>query len=262
MELFFRKLGEGPPLIIIHGLYGSSDNWLSIGRSLSSHYTVWLIDQRNHGQSPHSDTHDYPSLRDDLISFMDRHGIGKSIIIGHSMGGKTAMFFAEALPERVEALIVIDIAPGPYKEEDQSGLSHSNILNAMMQVDFSGVSMREEIDSQLDIKSSRIRKFLLKNVSRAGDNAFRWRLNVPVLQANLGNVLEGLDTERYRGGEEIAGFPVLFIRGELSAYISDDDILVINQIFPMARVTTIPGAGHWLHVEKPELLLKTIRYFL
>ena len=266
MELYYRKLGSGPPLIIIHGLYGSSDNWLSIGKALSDKYTVYLLDQRNHGQSPHSDIHDYPSMRDDLIEFMDYHGIPSAIIIGHSMGGKTAVFLAEYDPGRIESLIVIDIAPTPYEAGERSVQSktHRMILEAMMKVDFSRVNSREDVDKQLagSIESRRIRSFIVKNISRDGDKGYRWRLNVPVLYESLGNVLGGLEAGKYSGGEEIAGFPVLFIRGEKSDYITDDDILVIQQIFPGARVSTIPGAGHWLHVEQPSLLIKTIRYFL
>jgi esterase len=266
MKLYYRKLGSGPPLIIVHGLYGSSDNWLSIAKALSRHYTVYLPDLRNHGRSPHSETHDYPAMRDDLLEFMDRHGLSRSIFVGHSMGGKACMFLAESNPERIEALIVIDIAPTAYGEGERSGqaMAHRKIMEAMMGVDFSIVGSREDAESQLarSIESPRIRSFLLKNIRRTAEGGFEWRLNVPALYKNLGNVLGGLDPERYSGGEEIAGFPVLFIRGEKSDYITDDDILTIHQIFPMARVTTLPEAGHWLHAEQPSLLVKTIRYFL
>jgi len=266
MKLHYKKLGGGPPLIIIHGLYGSSANWLSIGKALSDQYTVFLLDQRNHGRSPHNNVHDYPSMRDDLIEFMDLHEINKSIIIGHSMGGKTAMFMAESDPERVEALIVVDISPSPYSPEERSGqvLTHKEIMEGMLKTDLSSAASREDIDKRLSlsIDSSRIRSFLLKNIYRTPENAFIWRINVPALYENLENILGGLDAEKYKGGEEIVGFPVLFIRGEKSGYITDDDILVIQQIFPMARVTTIPDTGHWLHVEQPALLIKTIRYFL
>ena len=266
MKLFFRKLGSGPPLIIIHGLYGSSDNWISIGKSLAENYTVHLIDQRNHGQSPHDDIHDYPSMRDDLIEFMDQQDIPKAILIGHSMGGKTAMYLAESNPERIEALIIIDIAPTPYLVEERAGqaLSHKEIMEGMLAVDFSLAGTREDVDRQLSrsIEPARVRGFLLKNVSRTDGGELRWKLNLQALYSNLENVLGGLDPAKYSGGEEIAGFPVLFIRGQRSGYITDNDILVIRQIFPMARVTTLPDAGHWLHVEQPTLLLKTIRYFL
>ncbi|MFC2115249.1 alpha/beta fold hydrolase [Bacteroidota bacterium] len=266
MELNYKKLGEGPPLIIVHGLYGCSDNWLSVGKALADQYTVYLLDQRNHGKSPHSKIHDYTSMRNDLVEFMDRHELSRAVLIGHSMGGKTVMFLAEAFPERIEALIVIDIAPTAYYSgRDEGQLSvHEKIMDSMLAVDFKRVKKREDVDDQLarTIDSPRIRSFLLKNVSRSDEAGFYWNLNIPVLQQSLPKILDGLDAEKYSGGEEIAGFPVLFIRGEKSEYITDEDIQVIQQIFPMARVTTIPGAGHWLHVEQSALLVKTIRYFL
>jgi pimeloyl-ACP methyl ester carboxylesterase len=134
----------------------------------------------------------------------------------------------------------------------------------MASVDFTMAGSREEVEMQLAdrIASKRIRGFLMKNVVRDDSGAFRWKINVAALRGNLDKVLDGLSPEKYSGGEEIAGFPVLFIRGEKSSYISDDDALIINQIFPMARISTIPDAGHWLHVEQPQLLIKTLRYFL
>jgi len=266
MELFYRKLGEGPPLVIVHGLYGASDNWLSVGKALSDKYTVYLIDQRNHGQSPHSDIHDYQSMLNDLVEFMDRHTLSRAIFIGHSMGGKSVMFLAEAYPERIDALIVIDVAPTPYDSDKHpsQALTHKKIMEGMMSVDFKRVNSREDVEHQLakSIDSSRIRSFLLKNVSRSNEMGYHWKLNISTLRKSLPAVLEGLDADKYSGGEEITGFPVLFIRGEKSDYISDDNVQVIQQIFPVARITTIPGAGHWLHVEQPNLLVKTIRYFL
>jgi pimeloyl-ACP methyl ester carboxylesterase len=197
---------------------------------------------------------------------MDRQAIPSAVVIGHSMGGKAAMFLAESHPDRIAALIVIDIAPTAYESGEASPQAgtHAMILEAMKGVDFSRVNSREDVDRQLagHIESRRIRSFLLKNLIRDGEHGYRWRLNVPVLHQSLEKVLGGLDAGKYSGGEEIAGFPVLFIRGEKSDYISDDDLLVIRQIFPDSRLSTIPGAGHWLHVEQPALLVKTIRYFL
>jgi pimeloyl-ACP methyl ester carboxylesterase len=265
MDLYFRKIGSGPPLIIVHGLYGSSDNWISVGKALSDQFTVYLVDQRNHGQSPHSDVHDYPSMRDDLLGFMDSQEIEKAILIGHSMGGKTTMFLSESNPERIESLIVLDIAPTSYSgTRSTQFLNHRSIMEAMLGIDFKQVTSREDVDQQLgkSIPSRKIRNFLLKNVYRKTDQSFGWKLNLRALYASLDKVLDGLDASRYSGGEEIAGFPVLFIRGERSDYITDDDLLDIRQIYPMSRVSTLPDSGHWLHVEQPSLLVKTIRYFL
>jgi pimeloyl-ACP methyl ester carboxylesterase len=182
------------------------------------------------------------------------------------MGGKTAMFLSESHPDRVAALVVIDIAPTSYTpgEESSQAATHRMILEAMLKVDFSRARTRKDIEVQLaaDVQSPKIRKFLLKNIRRTTRQGYEWKINVPVLHQNLQEILKGLDRTKYSGGEEIAGFPVLFIRGEKSDYIMDDDILVIHQIYPMARVTTLPDAGHWLHVEQPSLLIRTIRYFL
>lgn len=266
MELFYRNFGKGPPLIIVHGLYGASDNWLSIGKELASDYDVYLVDQRNHGQSPHSDTHNYQAMRDDLILFMDQHDLRKAILVGHSMGGKTVMFLAEAYPERVDSLIVIDISPTTCHTDDQSSQArtHTEIVNGMLSVDFSHVERREDVDDQLahTIHSRRIRSFLMKNVLRTPEGNYHWKLNAAVIGKDLSSIFEGIDLSKYSHGTGIIGFPVLFIRGEESDYISDDCIPDIKQIFPMAEIVTIPQAGHWLHVEQPDLLVKTVRYFL
>ncbi|MEE4198883.1 MAG: alpha/beta fold hydrolase [Bacteroidales bacterium] len=265
MDLFYRKFGEGPPLIILHGLYGSSDNWVSIGKKLASFFEVYLIDQRNHGKSPHSPQHNYPLLKEDLREFMDKHSLDKAIIMGHSMGGKTAMYFAADYPERVSSLIVIDIAPGSYKGTESSQLiTHSTIINAMYNVDFSKVNSRKEIEKVLapSIPSKRVRQFLLKNAGRTRANRFAWRLNIETINNQLGNIMDGLDVEKFNGGNGITGFPVLFIKGEKSDYIGLEDEKAISTLFPYAEIETIPDTGHWLHAEKPERFLQTIQSFL
>lgn len=261
MELFFRKYGQGPPLIIIHGLYGSSDNWVSIGRELATDFEVYIIDQRNHGRSPHSTDHNYRLLKEDLREFMDQHSIEKAIIIGHSMGGKTAMFFAAEYPERVSHLIVADISPRSYKSTNSSQLlSHSTIIRAMYNLDFYGIQNRQEINDILakSIPEDKIRQFLLKNIKRSKDNEYSWSLNIKTIRNELSNIMEGLDENQ----SEIIGFPVLFIKGENSDYISSEDQKIIQKTFPYADIETIPEAGHWLHAEQPELFLKKVRDFI
>jgi esterase len=263
MELFFRKFGAGPALIIIHGLYGSSDNWLSIGRELARDFEVYLVDLRNHGNSPHSDRHTYALMKLDLLEFIDRHDIEKPVLIGHSMGGKVAMVFAAEFPERVASLVVIDIGSKSYhslKDFSSQANDHMNILIGMQSIDFSKVKTREDIDAQLSgfVRSSRVRNFLLKNIRRSRDNTFSWKINVPVLIKELPSVLEGLDP-KIAG---VNGFPVLFVRGGDSDYIRDEDFREIKEFFPSAEFVTIPDAGHWLHAEKPEVLVKTLREFL
>jgi len=261
MELFFKKYGEGPPLIIIHGLYGSSDNWVSIGRQLAKNFEVFLIDQRNHGKSPHSPYHNYELLKEDLREFMDQQSIEKAIIIGHSMGGKTAMFFAADYPERVSHLIIADISPKSYKTTNSSQLlAHTTIIKAMFNLDFYGITSRQEIDDILakSIPENRIRQFLLKNVKRTKDNEYSWNLNIRAIRNELPNIMYGLDEIQ----TEITGFPILFIKGGNSDYILEDDKKEIKKIFPFADIETILNAGHWLHAEQPELFLKTIEDFI
>ncbi|MEA3461193.1 MAG: alpha/beta fold hydrolase, partial [Bacteroidota bacterium] len=199
MELFFRKYGEAaPPLVIVHGLYGSSDNWVSIARDLTDRFEVYVVDQRNHGQSPHDPLHDYPSMREDLRELMDAQGIKKAVLIGHSMGGKTVMSFAEAWPERVQSLISVDIAPKSYRNlalASRTAANHSNMIEAMMKVDLLKINSREEADQALarSIGSERIRSFLLKNLRRNGDGAFSWRINLEAISGNLEAIFEGMD---------------------------------------------------------------------
>ena len=268
MKLFFRKYGEAaPPLIIVHGLYGSSDNWVSIAKDLADRFEVFVVDQRNHGQSPHSPQHDYPSMREDLRELMDEQGIKKAVLIGHSMGGKTVMSFAEAWPERVQALISVDIAPKSYRNlalASRTAANHSNMIDAMQNVDLSKIESREDADLALSasIGSERIRGFLLKNLRRNGDGAFSWRINLEAIENNLEAIFEGMDRETIAANGGITGFPALFISGGNSEYIRAMDYQTIKDIFPTAEIVTVQGAGHWVHAEQPALLVKTIRYFL
>ncbi len=268
MELFYRKYGEAaPPLVIVHGLYGASDNWVSIARDLSDRFEVFVVDQRNHGQSPHSSEHDYPSMREDLREFMDLQGIKKAVLVGHSMGGKTVMSFAEAWPERVQALISVDIAPKSYRNlalASRTAANHSSMIDAMMKIDLSKIESREDADHALAISigSERIRSFLLKNLRREQSGAFAWRINLEAIFSNLDAIFEGMDREAIAARGGITGFPVLFISGGESGYIRTTDHQMIRDIFPTAEGVTIPGAGHWVHAEQPKLLVKTIRYFL
>ena len=268
MELFFRKYGEAaPPLVIVHGLYGASDNWVSIARDLSDRFEVFVVDQRNHGQSPHAAQHDYPSMREDLREFMDLQGIKKAVLIGHSMGGKTVMSFAEAWPERVQALISVDIAPKSYRNlalASRTAANHTSMIDAMMKLDLSKIESREDADQALatSIGSERIRSFLLKNLRRENGGGFQWRINLEAISNNLEAIFEGMDREAIAARDGITGFPALFISGGNSEYIRTTDLQLIRDIFPTAEVVSVPGAGHWVHAEQPALLVKTIRYFL
>ena len=269
MELFFRKYGETrPPMIIVHGLYGASDNWVSIAKSFSEHFEVYLLDQRNHGRSPHSHEHNYEVMKEDLREFMDKMELEKAILVGHSMGGKTVMFFARDYPDRVSSLVVVDIAPKSYNTPDEASIktiNHKNLIAAMNRVDFSQVTSRQQVEDELaqSIENVRVRQFLMKNLHRNRDNSFNWSLNVAALEQNMTHILEGMNQQDFEKGNGIVGFPVLFVRGADSKYILDEDIdNIILTIFPFAEVVTIPKAGHWLHVEQPSLLVKNILYFV
>lgn len=263
MELFYRKEGTGSPIVIVHGLYGSSDNWLNLGKHLAEKHTVYMVDQRNHGRSAFASSHTYNDLRDDLEEFFDRHNIEKAILLGHSMGGKVAMWFAADFPERIEKLVIADIAPKDYlllKEEGQFYL-HRNILLAMQEIDFSQVKSRSDVDDFLAerIDDERVRQFLLKSVERnKKTKQYQWRVNAEVLYDHLDEIVGGVNKLWFDDRIPITAYPVIFIRGLLSKYIQDEDINLIKEIYPEANVVDIPGAGHWLHAEKPKEFIKAV----
>jgi esterase len=263
MELFYRKVGIGDPLIIIHGLYGSSDNWLSVAKQLSKKYTVYLPDLRNHGHSPHSDTNSYKDLKNDLVEFMDTYQIKEATLLGHSMGGKVAMFFAADYPERVTKLIVADIAPKNYIELNETSQFHlhRNILMAMLEMNFNLIHSREEISDYLaeKIDDQRIRQFLLKNISKdKNTRLFKWRINVEVLYYYLEEIVSGVNKHWLEDRIPITTYPVVFIKGENSQYIRAEDEVLIKEIYPDAKIIHIPDAGHWLHVEQPDLFVRAV----
>jgi len=267
MNLFFREEGEGFPFVIVHGLYGSSDNWMTIGKKLAAHFHVYMIDQRNHGQSPHTSEHSYELMKEDLSEFFDQQKIEKAIVMGHSMGGKAVMFFAADYPEKVEKLIVVDIAPKDYFQRNNGSQYrlHNNILQAMLETDFSQVSSRKEIGDHLleKIDDPLIVQFLLKNVQRINDtNSFRWKPNVKVLYDGLDEIISGVNEQWFADRMPIFSYPVLFIKGEKSEYILEEDKAVIRKIYPDSIIKTIPNAGHWLHSEQPQLFLKAVSEFV
>jgi pimeloyl-ACP methyl ester carboxylesterase len=260
MKLFFRKIGQGPPLIILHGLYGSSDNWISIAKSISHKFTIYLPDQRNHGRSPHDDKHDYDSLSNDLLEFTNDQKLASFFLAGHSMGGKTAVYFTVRYPERVSGLVVADISPfEDANKNPQAFEQHKNIIRTFSELKISDASSRKEIDERLSlmISSERIRNLIMKNLERETDTGFRWKLNIRTLQDNIGNMMEGLPlpADDY---QEITGFPVLFLKGEFSDYLPDDDIPHILKIFPGAEFRIIKNSGHWIHSDNPEAVSEAL----
>ena len=263
MKLHFRKEGQGSPLVIVHGLYGSSDNWVVISKKLAEKYTVYSVDLRNHGLSPHHPEHTYLAMKDDLAGFFEEHHIGPAVILGHSMGGKTAILFAADFPEKTEKLIVVDIAPKDYLElesESQYHL-HRTILLAMMEVNFSRVKTRQDVEDVLaeKIDNPRIRQFLLKNVTPdKTSHRLKWKLNVEALYNHLEEIVQGGNYRKFLDRIPITAYPVVFIRGLESNYIMDEDIKLIKSIYPDANIVDIPQAGHWLHAEQPERFLEAV----
>ncbi len=254
MKLFYRHFGEGEPVIILHGLLGLSDNWVTIGRRLAEKFEVFIPDQRNHGQSPHSDTFNYYSLTEDLLEFVEDHQLLNPIIIGHSMGGKVAMNFALEHPFRVDKMIVVDISTRKYSGRQE----HLEILDAMRSVDLSVVTEREEVESLIreKIKSEKIALFILKNIYRIGRKKLAWRLNVDAIFNNIENAYEEIDSH-YTYEK-----PVLFVKGGKSNYIMADDQVEIRKYFPNAQFKTIENASHWVHADEPEELCRIFSEFL
>ena len=246
--------GDGPALVMLHGLYGSGNNFRGIARQLEADHRVLRPDLRNHGSSPHDADMDYRAMAADVVALLDSHNIKKASLIGHSMGGKVAMAIALMHPERVEKLIVVDIAPITY---DHS-VEHGGIISTLQAVDLTRVSSRDDADAQLEerIRQPMVRQFLLTNLQRQG-SAWSWRIplatlaeQLPVIQswpAALDNAWDG---------------PTQFIYGGASDYLSKDGKAAAQRLFPNATMACIEGAGHWVHAEAPATFIDRIQHFL
>lgn len=258
MKLFYRKLGQGQPLIILHGLFGSSDNWLSIAKQLAEHFEVFLVDQRNHGLSPHSDSWDYQAMSTDLHELMLDHQIINPVLIGHSMGGKTVMQFAVEHPERIHKLIVVDIAPKYYP------VHHREIIDALLSLNLNRIQSRKEAEEALSktIPDFGTRQFLLKNLywleqENEQEKKLAWRFNLDVINKNLESVGEIVALN-----QQHCLVPTLFMRGATSTYILDNDTPFIKELFPNAELITIPSAGHWIHADQPAAFVESVIRFV
>lgn len=251
MTLNYKSFGQGPPVVILHGLFGSLDNWQTFAKQLAEDFTVYIIDQRNHGRSPHTDEMTYPEAAEDLRAFMEDQWIYNAHIIGHSMGGKTAMQFAFDHADMLDQLVVVDIAPKAYAG------GHEDIFDAMLSLDFAKINSRGDAEEQLATKISNpgIRLFLLKNLHRNKDGGYEWKMNLPVLHRHYPDIISGVEGSPFSG-------PTLFVRGSRSDYIQDADWPHITTLFPKAQLETVDKAGHWVHAERPTALLQLIRKFL
>lgn len=256
MQLNFKKIGEGTPLIILHGLFGSLDNWMSIAKELGKDFEVFIVDARNHGQSPHDDVFNYPVMVDDLVEFITTHIVYENkplpIILGHSMGGKTAMQFAVDYPHLLSKLIVVDIAPKAYP------IHHDLIINSLKSLNFNEIKTRKEAEDKLAqyIFDVSTRQFLLKNLYWVAQEQLAFRFNLEAISKNINEVGSEIEftTPFYQH--------TLFIRGDQSNYILDSDFEQIFTIFPNARIKTIENSGHWVHAENPLAFLNVVKEFL
>ncbi|WMJ72578.1 alpha/beta fold hydrolase [Cytophagaceae bacterium ABcell3] len=251
MKLFYRELGQGEPLIILHGVFGSSDNWLTPAKLLEDDYKVYLLDARNHGQSPHSDEFTYDAMADDLMEMIQELGLENPLVMGHSMGGKVVMKFAIKYPDAFKKLVVVDIAPKYYP------VHHNQILEGLNAIKPENISGRNEADKILSeyVPELPVRQFLLKNLYRNDENKYAWRINLPVVTEKIEQIGEALPEDAS------VEKPVLFIRGANSRYIKDEDKPLIESIFKKASLETIEGAGHWVHAEKPSAFIKVVKDF-
>ena len=250
MKLNYREIGSGQPLIILHGLFGSSDNWQTQAKKFAVYFRVILVDLRNHGHSNWDPDTSYHAMASDIIELIHDLNLEKIILVGHSMGGKVAMLITQLNPKLIDKLIVVDMGIKGYPPH------HQHILEGIHAVKLDGVSSRSEADKELNkyIESEGVKQFLLKNLYWKEKGQLAWRMNVAVLEASMDQILEPIpETEVFT--------PTLFIRGELSNYILDEDISDIENLFPDSQYITISQAGHWVHAEKPDEFVDAVLGF-
>ncbi len=250
MKLYYRELGEGKPLMILHGLFGFSDNWQTHAKKLAEYYRVILVDLRNHGRSDWSDDFSYELMAADVLELCNDLQLEDLILVGHSMGGKVAMHVAAKNEALLEKMVLVDMGIKAYP------MHHEHILKGIHAVVLENVAARREAEQQMDayIDSDGVKQFLLKNLYWKEKGQLAWRMNVPVLEREMPAILEGFEAD------EIFT-PTLFIRGALSNYILDEDFEALERQFPDSEIVTIENAGHWVHAEAPEEFLEALLGF-
>lgn len=261
VKLYARIIGSGPPVLILHGLFGMSDNWLTIGRNLSNRgFCAHLLDLRNHGRSPHAPTHRYPDMCEDLLAYLERQELECVDIIGHSMGGKLAMIFGLLEPEKTNRLIIVDMAPSDYRTPENT--YHAKLLDTLLATDLHSHRSRGSIRAELSarLNDNALASFLAKNVYRDRiSGLFAWKINLPVLKKFIEHIQIGLDElEIYAPCRS----RTLFIKGKRSTfYLPKHESDRLN-FFPNSVVITIDDAGHWVHSEQPDRFLDITAAFL
>ena len=254
-ELYFQDHpgpSDATPLVLLHGLFGSSVNWRGVAKRLAENRRVLALDMRNHGRSFHDDDMSYPAMARDILDTLDGEGIDAADLAGHSMGGKAAMVAALEQPERVEHLVVVDIAPVIYTH------SHVPMIDALLKLDTGALGSRSEADQALsgEIEDRMTRQFLLQSLEKT-DEGYRWRLNLEVLRSAMGD-LTGFPDLNGRTFDK----PVLFLYGADSDYVQAEQHPRIESLFPNAEYTAIEGAGHWVHADQPRTLIERLEQFL
>lgn len=254
ITLNYKQYGNGThTLIILHGFLGSLDNWHTLATAWgNANYTVYALDMRNHGKSPHTDEHSIPLMVNDVKTFMEQHGIAQTNLLGHSMGGKVAMQFALTYPNMVSKLIIADIAPRAYKPG-----AHDEVFKALQHVDLANVQTRKQIDEQMAVYLGDFgtRQFVMKGLERNDDNTYIWKFNIDTLAKNYNNILVELNEGNFAN-------PTLFLRGGQSLYLQDKDEALIAKLFSHYSITTIANAGHWLHADKPKEVYEAVIEFI
>lgn len=253
MKLFYRKYGEGQPLIIMHGLFGQSDNWNSLAKHFGEQgLEVYTVDLRNHGLSPHSDEWTYKAMSDDIHELINDLNLEKVILLGHSMGGKVAMQYAIDEPGKLDKMIVADMSPRFYP------LHHESVIKGLNAVDLSAMKTRKEVEEILStyISDHGTKQFLLKNIYWKENGQLDWRFNLKVITEKIAQIGEATPTD------SVSEVPSLFIKGENSNYIQEEDEKLISHIFPHSMFETVADAGHWIHAEKPKEFFECVMKFI
>lgn len=254
VALAHRCFGDGPPLLFLHGLFGSGRNFRGLARGFADRFTCCLVDLRNHGDSPHARPASYPAMAADLLALLDTRGWPRADLVGHSMGGKVAMYAALAAPDRVRRLAVLDIAPVRYAH------SHRELIDALLALDTEALRRRADADAALApaVPDPVLRGFLLQNLVFDAQGRASWRIALDILREDMPELTDFTPP----GGNVRYDGPTLFLRGALSGYVPDTVLPAIRALFPRATIRTIPEAGHWLHAERPDEVRRHLEAFL
>lgn len=251
MKLHYQESGSGLPLLIIHGLFGSADNWRSMAKYFSKFYRVISVDLRNHGRSPHSGKQSFDLMAQDLVELCDDLQLDKVNVLGHSLGGKVTMRFAELQPERIHKLVIVDISPRQYFSQ------HTPLMDAMMALDMTTMTSRKDVDEALaaDVVDPAVRQFLLMNLN-SDENGWSWRINLPALKANYQALMAPVCEQA------MLTMPSLFVYGGQSEYVTEEDRILIQQHFTQPTFEVIDKAGHWVHAERPQQFKQVVEEYL